>query len=46
MTFRPQSASQNAWRSDLNGITLALRQQLFDKGMNNVAALRKVQSAH
>merc|ERR1711871_1224912 len=42
MTFRPQSASQNAWRSDLDGITLALRQQLFDKGMTNVATLRKI----
>ena len=26
----------------MDGITLALRQQLFDKGMNNVSTLRKV----
>merc|ERR1711988_363075 len=42
MTFRPQSASQNAWRGDMESFTGALRQQLFDKGMTNVATLRKI----
>jgi len=42
MTLRPASASQNSWRSDLDGISGALRQQLFDRGLYNVANVRKV----
>ena len=42
MTLRPASAHANSWRQDLDGISGAIRQQLFDKGSYNVAEVRKV----
>jgi len=42
MTLRPASAHANSWRQDLDGISGAIRQQLFDKGSYNVAEVRKL----